>query len=129
MPRSTPSRMASSVHYMKSLAPSCAKFHHPLMRQGQRASSLRKKDDKNEEGWGYPVGAGVVWMWSGDACVAPAGGGRRSRDEGDAQHKAQSISKKRASRFVILRAAKDLCPARDPSSASFDLQNVFFEMD
>src|SRR5437764_14713565 len=85
MPRSTPSRMASSVHYMKSLAPSCAKFHHPLMRQGQQASSLRKKDDKNEEGWGYPVGAGVVWMWSGDACVArEEGKSLRGQDEGDA---------------------------------------------
>ena len=32
------------------------------------------------------VGAGAVWMWGGDACVALAGGGRRSReqDEGDA---------------------------------------------
>jgi hypothetical protein len=36
------------------------------------------------------VGAGVVWMWGGDACVALGGGGRRShdQDEGDAQHKA-----------------------------------------
>jgi hypothetical protein len=35
---------------------------------------------------GVPVGAGVVWMGSGDACVALGGGGRRAReqDEGDA---------------------------------------------
>jgi hypothetical protein len=35
---------------------------------------------------GVPVGAGVVWMGSGDACVALAGGGRRSQDQdaGDA---------------------------------------------
>jgi hypothetical protein len=32
------------------------------------------------------VGAGVGWMWGGDACVALGGGGRRShdQDEGDA---------------------------------------------
>src|SRR5438132_10589053 len=33
-----------------------------------------------------PVGAGVVRMWGGDACVAPAGGRRHSgeQDQGDA---------------------------------------------
>ena len=38
------------------------------------------------EGNGVPVGAGEVWMESGDACVALARGSRRSRDEdeGDA---------------------------------------------
>ena len=30
---------------------------------------LRKRDGKNEEGWGYPVGAGVVGMKGGHACV------------------------------------------------------------
>ena len=60
-------------------------------------------------------------------------------------HKGQSISKTRPSRFVILSAAKDLCPARDPSLRSelalersegmtllhrlrVDSQHVFFEM-
>jgi len=35
---------------------------------------------------GVPVGAGEVWMWGGDACVAPPGGGRHlwEQDEGDA---------------------------------------------
>ena len=38
------------------------------------------------EGNGVPVGAGEVWMESGDACVALARGSRRTRDEdeGDA---------------------------------------------
>ena len=51
------------------------------------------------------------------------GEGEQARNEGD--HKGQYISKKRASRFVILSAAKD----DNPSSASFDSQNVLFEMD
>ncbi|SRR6266446_2199582 len=38
--------------------------------------------------------------------------------------KGQYISKKRPSRFVILRCAQD----DNPASASFDSQNVFFEM-
>ena len=44
---------------------------------------LRKRDGKNEEGWGYPVGAGVVGMKGGDACVAPPGGELRMRDQGE----------------------------------------------
>src|SRR5438309_4806784 len=41
-----------------------------------------------------PVKAGVVWMGSGDACVALTGGGMNTqdRDEGDAQHKASPPS-------------------------------------
>jgi hypothetical protein len=45
-------------------------------------------------GWeGVLVGAGVVWMWGGDACVAQGEGGRRARDqdEGDAHHKASPL--------------------------------------
>jgi hypothetical protein len=51
---------------------------------------VKKIGREKREGWGWPVGAGVVWMGSGDACVALAGGGMDSRDqdEGDAHHKA-----------------------------------------
>ena len=82
------------------------------------------------------VGAEVAGTWRGDACVAQE---RGSRQGTRATTRDNTFQRREHLAFVILSAAKDLCPDRDPSLRSelalersegmTKRDGLFFEMD